>query len=143
MQKGVVDNTKKSIDTGKTVASYCMGKRESYEFLDENPTVLFRTIDYVNNPLIIAKNKLMTAINSAIEIDLTGQATAESLAGTFYFGIGGQADFMRGAVLAPGGKSILALPSTGRQRHHFEDSAIPPAGDGCDFYPWGCPLCSN
>ncbi len=112
MQKGVVDNTRKSIDTGKTVASYCMGKRESYEFLDENPTVLFRTIDYVNNPLTIAKNKLMTAINSAIEIDLTGQATAESLAGTFYFGIGGQADFMRGAVLAPGGKSILALPST-------------------------------
>ncbi len=112
MQKGVVDNTKKSIDMGKTVASYCMGKRESYEFLDENPTVLFRTIDYVNNPLTIAKNRLMTAINSAIEIDLTGQATAESLAGTFYFGIGGQADFMRGAVLAPGGKSILALPST-------------------------------
>ena len=112
MQKGVVDNTKKSIDTGKTVASYCMGKRETYEFLDENPTVSFKTIDYVNNPLIIAKNKLMTAINSAIEIDLTGQATAESLAGEFYFGIGGQADFMRGAVLSPGGKSILALPST-------------------------------
>jgi acyl-CoA hydrolase/GNAT superfamily N-acetyltransferase len=112
MQKGVVDNTKKSIDTGKTVTSYCMGKRETYEFLDENPTVSFKTIDYVNNPLIIAKNKLMTAINSAIEIDLTGQATAESLAGEFYFGIGGQADFMRGAVLSPGGKSILALPST-------------------------------
>ena len=112
MQKGVVDNTKKSIDTGKTVASYCMGKRETYEFLDENPTVSFKTIDYVNNPLIIAKNRLMTAINSAIEIDLTGQATAESLAGEFYFGIGGQADFMRGAVLSPGGKSILALPST-------------------------------
>jgi len=112
MQKGVVDNTKKSIDIGKTVASYCMGKTETYEFLDENPTVSFRTIDYVNNPLIIAKNRLMTAINSAMEIDLTGQATAESLSGTFYFGIGGQADFMRGAVLAPGGKSILALPST-------------------------------
>ena len=112
MQKGVVDNTKKSIDMGKTVASYCMGNRETYEFLDDNPTVSFKTIDYVNNPLIIAKNKLMTAINSAMEIDLTGQATAESLAGTFYFGIGGQADFMRGAVLAPGGKSILALPST-------------------------------
>jgi GNAT superfamily N-acetyltransferase len=112
MQKGVVDNTKKSIDIGKTVASYCMGKTETYEFLDENPTVSFRTIDYVNNPLIIAKNRLMTAINSAMEIDLTGQATAESLSGTFYFGIGGQADFMRGAVMAPGGKSILALPST-------------------------------
>ena len=112
MQKGVVDNTKKSIDMGKTVASYCMGSKDTYEFLDDNPTVSFKTIDYVNNPLIIAKNKLMTAINSAMEIDLTGQATAESLAGTFYFGIGGQADFMRGAVLAPGGKSILALPST-------------------------------
>ena len=112
MKKSVIDNTKKSIDTGKTVASYCMGKKETYEFLDENPTVAFKTIDYVNNPLIIAKNKLMTAINSAMEIDLTGQATAESLSGTFYFGVGGQADFMRGAVLAPGGKSILALPST-------------------------------
>ncbi len=112
MQKGVVDNSKKSIDMGKSVASYCMGKRETYEFLDENPTVSFKTIDYVNNPLIIAKNKLMTAINSAMEIDLTGQATAESIAGKFYFGIGGQADFMRGAALAPGGKSILALPST-------------------------------
>ena len=112
MQKGVVDNTKKSIDTGKTVASYCMGKSGTYEFLDENPTISFRTIDYVNNPLNIAKNKLMTAINSAMEIDLTGQATAESPSGTFYFGIGGQADFMRGAALAPGGKSILALPST-------------------------------
>jgi RimJ/RimL family protein N-acetyltransferase len=89
-----------------------MGKKDTYEFLDENPTVSFKTIDYVNNPLIIAKNKLMTAINSAMEIDLTGQATAESLAGEFYFGIGGQADFMRGAVLSPGGKSILALPST-------------------------------
>lgn len=112
MKRGVVDNTKKSIDIGKTVASYCMGKKETYELLDENPTIEFKTIDYVNNPLIIAKNKLMTAINSALEIDLTGQATAESLSGTFYFGIGGQADFMRGAVLAPGGKSILALPST-------------------------------
>jgi GNAT superfamily N-acetyltransferase len=112
MKVGVVDNTKKSIDAGKTVASYCMGKIETYEFLDENPTIEFKTIDYVNNPLNIAKNKLMTAINSALEIDLTGQATAESLSGTFYFGVGGQADFMRGAVLAPGGKSILALPST-------------------------------
>jgi len=112
MKNGVVDNTKKSIDTGKTVASYCMGNKETYDFLDENPTISLRTIDYVNNPLIIAKNRLMTAINSAMEIDLTGQATAESLSGTFYFGVGGQADFMRGAVLAPGGKSILALPST-------------------------------
>ncbi|MCJ7444005.1 MAG: GNAT family N-acetyltransferase [Methanotrichaceae archaeon] len=112
MKRGVVDNTKKSIDTGKTVSAFCMGKKETYEFLDENPTIEFKTIDYVSNPLIIAKNRLMTAINSAMEIDLTGQATAESLGGAFHFGIGGQADFMRGAVLAHGGKSILALPST-------------------------------
>ena len=112
MRRGVVDNTKKSIDPGKTVAAFCMGKRETYEFLDENPTVELKTIDYVSNPLNIARNRLMTAINSAMEIDLTGQASAESLRGTFHFGVGGQADFMRGAVLAPGGKSILALPST-------------------------------
>ena len=112
MRKGVVDNSKKSIDVGKTVAAYCMGNKETYDFLDENPTVEFKTIDYVNNPLVIARNRLMTSINSAMEIDLTGQATAESLSGDFYFGIGGQTDFMRGAVLAPEGKSILALPST-------------------------------
>ena len=75
-------------------------------------SVEFRTIDYTNNPLVIAKNRKMIAINSALEVDLTGQATAESLGHNFYSGIGGQADFMRGAVLSPGGKTILALPST-------------------------------
>ena len=112
MKSGVVDNSRKSIDRGKTVASFCMGRAETYEYLDDNPSVEFKTIDYTNNPLIISKIKRMTAINSAMEIDLTGQATAESLGSTFYSGIGGQADFMRGALLAPGGKSILALPST-------------------------------
>ena len=112
MEMGVVDNTKKGIDRGKTVAAFCMGTRDTYEFLDDNPAVEFKTIDYTNNPLIIAKNRAMTAINSALEIDLTGQATAESLGRTFYSGIGGQTDFMRGALLAPGGKTILALPST-------------------------------
>jgi len=112
MKKGVVTNRKKTHNPGKTIASFCMGSREAYDFLDENPAVEFKRIDYTNNPLIIARNRLMTAINSAMEVDLTGQATAESLGGTFYSGIGGQADFMRGAVLAPGGKTILALPST-------------------------------
>lgn len=112
MKSGVVDNSRKSIDRGKTVAAFCMGRAETYEYLDDNPSVEFKTIDYTNNPLIISKIKRMTAINSAMEIDLTGQATAESLGSTFYSGIGGQADFMRGALLAPGGKSILALPST-------------------------------
>ena len=112
MKKGVVTNRKKTHNPGKTVASFCMGSRETYDFLDENPAVEFKRIDYTNHPLVIARNHLMTAINSAMEVDLTGQATAESLGGTFYSGIGGQADFMRGAVLAPGGKTILALPST-------------------------------
>ena len=89
-----------------------MGHQKTYEFIHDNPGIEFRNIDYTNNPLIIAQQKNMTAINSALEIDLTGQVTAESLGKTFYSGIGGQADFMRGAVLAPGGKSILAIQST-------------------------------
>lgn len=112
MRKGVVDNTRKGNNPGKTVAAFCMGSRATYEFLDENPAVDFKRIDYTNSPMVIARNYRMTAINSAMEIDLTGQATAESLGGTFYSGIGGQADFMRGAVMAPEGKTILALPST-------------------------------
>jgi acyl-CoA hydrolase/GNAT superfamily N-acetyltransferase len=112
MRKGVVDNSLKSRNRGKTVATFCMGHRETYDFIHDNPSIEFRTIDYTNNPLIISQQKNMTAINSALEIDLTGQATAESLGKTFYSGIGGQADFMRGAVLAPGGKSILALQAT-------------------------------
>jgi acyl-CoA hydrolase len=111
MRMGVVDNTEKSINPGKTIATFCMGKRETYEFIDNNPSVEFRTIDYTNNPLVIAQNRRMTAINSCLEVDLTGQATAESLGHTFYSGIGGQADFMRGAALAPDGRTILALPS--------------------------------
>ena len=112
MKKGVIDNSRKSRNRGKTVATFCMGHRKTYEFIHDHPSIEFRNIDYTNSPLIIAQQKNMTAINSALEIDLTGQVTAESLGKTFYSGIGGQADFMRGAVLAPGGKSILAIQST-------------------------------
>lgn len=112
IKKGVVDNSRKTVDRGKTVAAFCMGKKDTYAFLHDNPGIEFRTIDYTNNPVIIARNRNMVAINSALEIDLTGQATAESLGKKFYSGIGGQADFMRGAVLSQGGKSILALQST-------------------------------
>jgi len=112
MQKRVVDNSQKTINRGKTVAAFCMGKKETYEYIQDNPAVELRTIDYTNNPLVIAQHPNMTAINTALEIDLTGQATAESIGKLFYSGIGGQADFMRGAVLAPRGKAILAMPST-------------------------------
>jgi RimJ/RimL family protein N-acetyltransferase len=112
MKAGAIDNTRKSIDHGKTVATFCMGRRETYEYLDDNPGVEFRTVDYTNNPLIIAQHDNMTAINTTLEIDLTGQATAESIGNMFYSGIGGHYDFMRGAVLARNGKTILAFSST-------------------------------
>lgn len=112
MKKGVINNSRKTLNRGKTVATFCMGHRATYEYLHDNPSIEFRTIDYTNNPLNISRQKNMTAINSALEIDLTGQVTAESLGKTFYSGIGGKADFMRGAVMAPGGKTILAIQST-------------------------------
>jgi RimJ/RimL family protein N-acetyltransferase len=91
-----------------------MGTQASYSYINDNPAIEFRTIDYTNNPLIIAQHDNMIAINSALEIDLTGQTTAESLGKTFYRGIGGQVDFMRGAALSDRGKSILALESTAK-----------------------------
>ena len=112
IRRGVIDNSRKSINRGKSVATFCMGVQDTYRFLHDNPALEFRTIDYTNSPLIIAQHRNMTAINSALEIDLTGQASAESLGKVFFSGIGGQADFMRGAVLAPGGKTILTLAST-------------------------------
>ena len=112
MKKGVVDNTQKQIDRGKAVASFCMGKKKTYEFIDDNCSVELRTIDYTNNPMVIAQHPNMVAINSALEVDLTGQATAESIGKTLYSGVGGQADFMRGAALSRNGKTILVLPST-------------------------------
>ena len=114
MKEGIVDNTRKSLNRGKTVATFCMGKKETYEYIHDNPGIEFKTIDYTNNPLVIAQHKNMVAINSALEVDLTGQATAESIGKTFYSGIGGSADFMRGAVLSPEGKTILALQSTAK-----------------------------
>ena len=114
MKNGVIDNTKKSIDRGKTVATFCMGKKETYEYIHDNPGIEFKTIEYTNNPLIIAQHNNIVAINSALEVDLTGQATAESIGKIFYSGIGGQADFMRGAVLSPNGKTILTIQSTAK-----------------------------
>ena len=124
MKEGVIDNTEKPIIRNKTVAAFCMGKRSTYEFLSDNPAIEFRPVEYTNSPSTIAQIRKMTAINTSLEIDLTGQATAESLGKLFYSGIGGQADFMRGAILAPEGKSILVLESTAKDG---EVSRIVPA----------------
>ncbi|MFX0208591.1 MAG: GNAT family N-acetyltransferase, partial [Candidatus Hodarchaeota archaeon] len=112
MKNGVINNSHKILNKGKSIASFCMGKRSTYEFIHDNPSIEMKRIDYTNDPMVIARNDNMTAINSALQIDLTGQASAESIGKTFYSGIGGQADFMRGAVLAKGGKAILTLQAT-------------------------------
>jgi len=114
VKKGVVNNSCKNRNRGITVASFCMGRQKTYDYLHDNPGIRFKEIDYTNDPLVIADQERMTAINSALELDLSGQASAESLGSTFYSGIGGQANFMRGSVLARGGKNILALQSTTR-----------------------------
>jgi acyl-CoA hydrolase/GNAT superfamily N-acetyltransferase len=128
MRIGVADNTKKSVDAGLAVASFCMGRASTYEFLNDNPHVHFRSIDHTNNPLRIAAHQHMTAINSALQIDLTGQATAESIDRMLYSGIGGQTDFMRGAMLSTSGKSILALQSTAR--NGTKSRIVPFLGEG-------------
>jgi len=112
MKKGVIDNSKKNVNRGKTIATFCMGGEETYRYIHDNPMVELKTIDYTNDPLIIAQHNNMVAINTALEIDFTGQASAESLGRIFYSGIGGQADFMRGAVMARNGRTILAIQST-------------------------------
>jgi acyl-CoA hydrolase/GNAT superfamily N-acetyltransferase len=112
MKTGVIDNSQKTIGRGKTVASFCMGVKETYDFLDDNPSIEFHTIDVTNNPLTIASQKNMVAINAALQIDLTGQSSSESLGRFFYSGTGGHADFMRGATLSPGGKTVLTMRST-------------------------------
>jgi RimJ/RimL family protein N-acetyltransferase len=112
MKKGVIDNSKKNINRGKTIATFCMGNKDTYEYIHDNPAIEFRSVEYTNNPLIIAQHENMVAINSALAIDLTGQATAESVGKVFYSGIGGQADFMRGGVLSRQGKTVLTIEST-------------------------------
>ncbi len=112
MKAGVIDNSKKTLNRGKTVATFCMAKKETYDYIHDNPSIVFRTVDYTNNPMLIARNDNIVAINSALEIDLTGQATSESIGSMFYSGIGGFHDFMRGALLARNGKTILAMKST-------------------------------
>ena len=112
IRRGIINNSRKNINKGKSIASFCMGTAKTYQYIDDNPMIEFRGIDYTNDPRIICTIKNMTAINAALQIDLTGQATGESIGKQFYSGVGGSADFMRGAVLAPGGKTILVIQST-------------------------------
>lgn len=112
IESGVINNQEKTLHKGKIVASFVMGSRRLYDFIDDNPLIEFHPTHYVNDPFRIAQNEKMISINSAIEVDLTGQVCADSLGEMFYSGIGGQVDFTRGAARSKGGKPIIALPST-------------------------------
>ena len=112
LEKGVITNEFKKKHRGKIVSSFVLGSRKLYDFVDDNPSIAVLGIDYVNDTSIIRTNPKVTAINSAIEVDITGQVCSDSI-GTYHFsGVGGQMDFMRGAALSEGGKPIIALPST-------------------------------
>ena len=111
IQKGVVTNRYKKFHPGKSTCTFIMGTRKLYDFVDDNPNILALDVGITNDPAQIRRNPRVCSINSALEIDLTGQVCAESLGSTHYSGVGGQVDFMRGAALSQHGKPILVLPS--------------------------------
>jgi len=111
VESGVVNGLEKQIDKGKIVASFLMGSQAVYDFIDDNPMVAMMDVAHTNGIHVIRKNKKVTAINSALSIDLTGQVCADSIGTTFYSGVGGQIDFIRGAGHSEGGRPIIAMPS--------------------------------
>jgi acyl-CoA hydrolase len=112
VERGIVTCERKEINCGKIVTAFMMGTQRLYKFVDNNPMVEMRPVDYTNDTSVIRRLKRMTAINSAIEVDLTGQVCADSIGHRMYSGVGGQMDFMRGAALAEEGRAIIALPAT-------------------------------
>ncbi len=112
VESGVIDGSKKTKHHGVIVSGFLMGTRKLYDFVDDNPLIRMLDIQYVNDVQVIRQNYKMTAINSAIEVDLTGQVCSDSIGSRYYSGVGGQMDFIRGAQLSEGGKPIIALPST-------------------------------
>lgn len=114
VQRGVITNEKKNLHAGKIIAGFLFGSQRLYDFANDNAIIELHPSDYVNDPFIIAQNNNMIAINSAIEVDITGQVCADSIGPAIYSGIGGQLDFVRGAARSKGGKPIIALPATAK-----------------------------
>lgn len=114
IERGVVNCSRKTLHPGKIIATFLMGSHRLYEFVDNNPLIEFRPVHYVNDPFVIAQNNQMVAINSALQVDFTGQVCADSIGHRFYSGFGGQLDFIRGAAHSQGGKPIIAMPATAR-----------------------------
>ncbi len=125
-EAGVITNEKKTLHPGKMIAGFLLGTNRLYEFADNNPVVELHPSEYVNDPRVIAQNEKMVAINSAIEVDLTGQVCADSIGTRLFSGTGGQLDFIRGATRAKGGKPIIALPSLAESRSGARFSRIVP-----------------
>lgn len=129
IQKGIIDNSLKKIYPGKSVGSLVLGSKHLYDYMDKNPEFIIRDVAYTNDPQIIRQNPKAMAINSAIEIDLTGQICADSVGETIISGVGGQHDFMYGAALSEGGKCFIALPSmTNKGKSKIVPTLIPGAG---------------
>ncbi len=129
VRSGVINGEAKNIDKGKMVSTFLMGSQDVYNFIDDNPAVLMMDVGYTNDPFVIAKNDKVTAINSALQVDLTGQVCADSLGRKFYSGVGGQVDFIYGASLSKGGKAIIAMPSiTNKGVSKICDTLLPGAG---------------
>lgn len=112
LEEGIITCTKKTLHSGKIVGTFILGTKNLYDIVNDNPLLELHPVDYTNDPFIIAKNEKMVAMNSAIEVDLTGQVCSDSIGTYIYSGFGGQLDFIRGAAASKGGKPIIALPST-------------------------------
>lgn len=113
--QGVITGAAKTENKGKMVAAFLMGSKKLYDFVDNNPDVMMLTVDYVNDPLVIARQNKMVSINSCLQVDFNGQVNSESMGTKQFSGIGGQLDYVRGAAMCPNGKSILAMPSTAKK----------------------------
>lgn len=111
VEKGIINGRNKALDKGKMVSTFLMGSQKVYDFLDNNPMVAMMDVGYTNDPFVVAQQPKMTAINSALQIDITGQVCADSLGTKFFSGVGGQIDFIYGASRSKGGKAIIAMPS--------------------------------
>ena len=130
VESGVINNSKKTLHTGKIVAAFTLGTKKIFDFCDDNPIIEFHPCRYTNNPFIICQNDKMVAINSALAVDLTGQVFADSLGFSFYSGFGGQVDFVRGAARSKGGKPFIALPATAKNGTISRITPFMPPGTG-------------
>jgi acyl-CoA hydrolase len=128
IERGIVTGNRKTLHPGKAVITFALGTKALYDFLDNNPMIEAHPVEHVNDPFVVSQNDGLVAVNSAIEIDLTGQVCSDSIGTRIYSGFGGQLDFIRGAAGAKNGKPIIALPSTAKESSRIVATLKPGAG---------------